>query len=95
MAKVPIIPNQYLYNQLNYNLGLLKSSESDTLLLITDNDAFLEKYREYYEDRFQVEEQDDSFVVPSDFEVVYGLVTFDNEEEPAEEDEELEDEKAE
>lgn len=79
LAKVPIIPNQYLFTRLNYNLGILKADDNSPLLLITDNDEFLQKYKGYYQERFAVEEKDDSFVVPANYEVVYGSVKFENE----------------
>lgn len=89
LAKVPIIPNQYLFNKLNYNLGILKADDNSPLLLITDNEEFLQKYKGYYQERFAVEEKGDSYVVPANYEVVYGSVKFENETK-ASEDEELE-----
>lgn len=79
LAKVPIMPNQYLFKKQAYNLALLKGDEGSPLLLITDADRFWERYEEYYRARFEVEIHGDDFKVPGEYEVIYGKVRFDNE----------------
>ena len=79
LAKAPIMPHQYLFKNQGYNLGVLQAENKKPLLLITDYIPFLEQFREYYEQRFEVEEMGEDFVVPAHYEVVYGSVSFDNE----------------
>ena len=79
IAQVPIMPSLYLVNQQGHNLALLKQGDDPSLLLITDSDAFLERYLDYYQERFTIEEKSEDFVVPHGFEVVYGSMKFENE----------------
>jgi hypothetical protein len=81
MAQVPLMPNLYLVELKGHKLALLKADNNPTLLLITDSNAFLERYLDYYNERFTVEEMPEDFVVPGSFEVVYGAMKFDNESE--------------
>ena len=94
IAKVPLMPNRFLWEKQGANLALLASDKRDTLLVITDNDAFLNRYKNYYTDRFDVAEHDDSFSVDMDFETIFGQVVFDGEtaEDAEVEDEELDSE---
>ncbi len=85
LAQVPIMPSMHLVHLQGQNLGLLKKEEDPNLLLITDSDAFMERYEKYYQERFEMEEMPEDFVVPYGYEVVYGQVKFDNEEEAEEE----------
>jgi hypothetical protein len=97
LAKAPLLPNQRLFQNEGFNLGLLQSDAESPLLLISDHEDFLKQYRNYYEERFEVEEKGEDFVVPSAYQVIFGKVQFDNEtpEEPADElEEELEEEES-
>lgn len=76
LAKAPLIPYQYLVQQKGANLGLLQGTSEDTFLLVTDNEDFLETFRSYYEERFQVEEKEAGYTIPDEFEVIYGQVNF-------------------
>ena len=84
MAQVPIMPSMFLVNLHGANLGLLQKEGDSSLLLITDNDGFIERYLPYYQERFEVTEFGDDYVVPYGYEVVYGSVKFDNEAETSE-----------
>lgn len=76
LAKAPLIPYQYLIKQKGANLGLLQGDEKDTFLLVTDKEEFLETFRSYFEDRFEVEEKEQGYAIPDDFQVIYGQVDF-------------------
>lgn len=79
IAKVPLMPNRYLWEKLGANLALMASDKRETLLVITDNDAFLNRYKNYYAERFDMSEHDDSYSVDADFETIFGKVAFDSE----------------
>lgn len=81
IAKVPLMPNLYLVELKGQKLAILKAEDNPKLLLITDSAAFLERYLDYYQERFTVEEMPEDYVVPAGFEVVYGAMKFDNENE--------------
>lgn len=84
IAQVPLMPNRYLWERQGANLALMASDKRDTLLVITDNEDFLKRYRAYYGERFEIAEHDDSFSVDVDFETIFGQVSFDAEVEVAE-----------
>lgn len=96
MAKIPLLPSKYIWERNGESLGLLASDKRPTLLIITDNENWLKRYRKFYEERFDVVEHDDDFSVDADFETIFGKVQFDSEvlvdEEADEGDEELESE---
>ncbi len=79
IAKIPLMPNRYLWEKEGANLGLLASEKRSTLLVISDNDDFLKRYRAYYDQRFEVTEHGDDLAVDADFKVVFGVVHFDGE----------------
>lgn len=76
IAKIPLLPNRYLWELQGESLGLFASEKRDTLLVITDNERFLKQYTPYYKERFEVIEHGDDYSVASDFETIYGLVRF-------------------
>lgn len=95
LAKAPLIPYQYLIKQKGSNLGLLQGEGEDTFLLVSDNEDFLETFRSYYEDRFEVEDKETGYTIPDEFQVIYGQVNFGGDEPstapaPQEEEEESE-----
>jgi hypothetical protein len=89
LAKIPLLPNRYLWELQDASLALMASEKRETLLIVTDNERFLEQYRKYYQERFEVTEHGDDYSVASDFETIYGQVRFSHGEiERAEEDDE-------
>lgn len=80
LARVPLMPNKYLLEQ-GYSLGLMQAGPEEPLLLITDADAFWNRFQNYYQERFELEQMPEDYVVPASYEVVYGAIKFDNEEE--------------
>jgi len=86
LAKIPFLPSRYLWENEGANLALLASEKVDTLLVITDNEGFLKRYRSYYAERFEVSEHGDDYRVAGHFETIHGKVRFDNEPEDLEED---------
>lgn len=76
IAKIPLLPNRYLWETKGESLGLFASEKRDTLLVITDNERFLEQYTPYYKERFEVIEHGDDYSVAADFETIFGAVRF-------------------
>lgn len=73
LVKAPLMPNKYLYRQREYILAVYKSETEDrTYYLQTDNDNFYDSYKKYYDHRFDTQEQESGFSLPSGFELLMG-----------------------
>tara|TARA_Y100001934_G_scaffold228005_1_gene274127 strand:- start:433 stop:804 length:372 start_codon:yes stop_codon:yes gene_type:complete len=88
IAKIPLMPNRYLWERMDLSLGLLASDKRDTLLVITDSEDFIKRYTKYYQERFEVAEHGDDYSVGADFETIFGKVSFDQEVEVENDDDE-------
>lgn len=71
LAKVPLIPNQYIWKGELGQLALLKAKEGNNLLLLTNQDGFLKQYDKYYQLYFSTEEIDPAPNLQG-YELVYG-----------------------
>ena len=56
LAKIPLIPNQYIWKEKRGKLALLKDQSSKNLLLLTNQEGFLKQYDNYYHLYFEVSE---------------------------------------
>ncbi len=56
LAKIPLIPNQYIWKEKRGKLALLKDQSSENLLLLTNQEGFLKQYDNYYQRYFEVSE---------------------------------------
>tara|TARA_R110001592_G_scaffold138225_1_gene356995 strand:+ start:116755 stop:117105 length:351 start_codon:yes stop_codon:yes gene_type:complete len=54
LAKIPLIPNQYIWKEKRGKLALLKDQSSKNLLLLTNQEGFLKQYDKYYQLYFEV-----------------------------------------
>ena len=54
LAKIPLIPNQYIWKEKRGKLALLKDQSSENLLLLTNQEGFLKQYDNYYQLYFEV-----------------------------------------
>lgn len=82
MAKLPIMSNKYLIEKLDKDIGLLKKDDNeDTLMLVSENNLFIEQYSNYYKERFEMTEMPSDFIMPYEYKVIFGKVKFDNENE--------------
>jgi hypothetical protein len=79
IAKIPLMPNRYLWETEGFSLAVLGSEKSDAILVISDNESFLKRYLSYYKERFEISEHNDDYKVPADFDTYYGSVAFSNE----------------
>lgn len=71
LAKIPLIPNQYLWKDGLGKLALLKEADSESLLLLTNQDAFLKQYTKYYQQHFEMEELEETPDLES-YDLIYG-----------------------
>lgn len=85
IAKIPLLPSKYIWETKGDSLGLLASEKRDTLLIISDNESWLNRYKAYYAERFDMAEHGDDFSVDSDFETIFGSVKFSGAEDEMEE----------
>lgn len=68
LAKAPLIPNRYLWENQNFQIALHRL-DGDQLILSSDHPGFLKQYLAYYRERFEVED----FSGPlEDKELIYG-----------------------
>lgn len=56
LAKAPLMPNRYLWEKKGYQIAIMQAEDSDNLVLCSDNDAFTNRYLDYYRERFELEE---------------------------------------
>jgi len=71
LAKVPLIPNQYIWKGKLGKLALLKANEGKNLLLLTNQAGFLKQYDKYYQLYFDTEELEPAPNL-EDYELLYG-----------------------
>ena len=71
LAKVPLIPNQYIWKTKQGKLALLKAKDSKHLLLLTNQDGFLKQYHKYYQQYFEREELEQAPNLEA-FDLIYG-----------------------
>ncbi len=71
LAKVPLIPNQYIWKNKQGKLALLKAKNGNHLLLLTNQEGFLEQYNKYYQLYFDTEELEPAPNLDT-FDLVYG-----------------------
>lgn len=71
LAKIPLIPNQYIWKDKLGKLALLKDSDSESLLLLTNQEEFLAQYKKYYQLYFQMEELAETPNLES-YQLIYG-----------------------
>lgn len=90
LAKLPMLPHRYLFEKMGKNIAIMEGEKDQPLLLLCDDEAFWDRYEEYYRQRFELEEMGEDFKVPAEYEVAFGKVRFDNEEQAEQVLEELE-----
>jgi len=71
LAKVPLIPNQYIWKGKLGKLALLKEQKGNNLLLLTNQEGFLKQYHEYYQLHFDMTELESAPNL-EDYELTYG-----------------------
>ncbi len=68
LAKAPLIPNRYLWEKKGYQMALFES-EDDSLIICSDHEGFLNQYRSYYQERFDMSEMD---FIPTNHSPIFG-----------------------
>lgn len=68
LAKAPLIPNRYLWENQNFQIALHRY-DGDQMVLSSDHPGFFKQYLAYYRERFEVEEFSGRV---ADKELIYG-----------------------